>query len=272
MQDETRQQPKMAAAAERHMKAWALSGEMEDRQSRSRALEQLSRGAHPYIAMSRQAGAGGGEIAHLVGERLGIDVYDKELLDLMGERYNVDPMMLKLVDETQSNWVYEVLGTWMDRSVIPHQRYVSMVSRVVLALAHCGSMVVVGRGAQFLLPRDKGLAVRIIAPEKLRLERFARQHDLDLEDARPRMVEVDQGRHEFVERFFHRDSSDAHLYDLVVNTERIALRDAAEQIATAFLRCFPPPAAGAPHFPQLGGILGSPGRDVGTSGAKPHIP
>ena len=41
---------------------------------------------------------------------------------------------------------------------------------------------------------------------------------------------------EFVERFFHHDINDLHLYDLVINTERLGLAGAAEQIVAATSR------------------------------------
>jgi cytidylate kinase len=39
----------------------------------------------PFIAISRQSGADGTQIARLVGEELGWDVLDKEILDFMAE-------------------------------------------------------------------------------------------------------------------------------------------------------------------------------------------
>ena len=71
----------------------------------------------------------------------------KNLLDRVAERFKLDRSMLNLVDETRSNSVYDVLGTWMDSKVIPHETYVSQLSRIILALAHKSNIIFVGRGA-----------------------------------------------------------------------------------------------------------------------------
>ena len=52
-------------------------------------------------------------------------------------------------------------------------------------------------------------------------------------DARRHMVEVDEGRRQLVEQFFHHDVADPHLYDLVINVERGGKAGAVEQILTA---------------------------------------
>ena len=88
--------------------------------------------------------------------------------------------MLDLVDETESNWVYDVLGTWMDRQIIPHEKYVVQVGRMIHTLARAGKAVFVGRGAQFLLPRSKTFAVRIVASEAFRAQRVRQRHNVGL--------------------------------------------------------------------------------------------
>ncbi len=60
-------------------------------------------------------------------------------------------------------------------------------------------------------------------------------------DARRYMHEVDQGRREFVQRFFHHDITDPHLYDMVINTEGFGIEGAAEEIIAAM--CLAKPAA-----------------------------
>ena len=102
--------------------------------------------------------------------------------------------MLDLVDETPSNWAFDLLGSWMDRNLITHQRYMAHVSRVIRSLARRGSGVYVGRGAQFLLPRRETLAVRVVAPEPARIERIRSLKNVSARRPAASMRETDQGR------------------------------------------------------------------------------
>ena len=241
MKEQTREDPKILAAAERQMQAWAKTAEFAD-QSISRKFHQAHAGQKKcFVTISREAGAGGSEIAAIAGKRLGWEVLDKNLLDRVAERFKLDRSMLNLVDETRSNWVYDVLGTWMDNKVIPHETYVSQLSRIILALAHKSNIIFVGRGARFLLPREKVLAVRLVAPAEFRVNRLMQVFKLSEADAHKYMLEADNGRREFVHRFFHHDITDPHLYDLVINTEGLGMEGAAAEIVAAV--CVSQPAA-----------------------------
>ncbi|MHC4177164.1 MAG: cytidylate kinase-like family protein, partial [Planctomycetota bacterium] len=197
-----------------------------------RLAERLGR----YLSISREEGAGGSQIAQLVGQELGWEVLDKSLLDRVAERYRLSRTALEQVDETRGSWVFDVLGTWMDRKIITQDKYVAHLGRVVLAAVRHGNVVLVGRGAQFLLPPEKGLAVRLIASGKYRIEEVMRREGLGQADAVRLIEETDQGRREFALRYFQKDIDDPHLYDLVINVERIGPAAAVQQIVAAIER------------------------------------
>jgi aromatic ring-cleaving dioxygenase len=237
MKEHTREEPKIVAAAERQMHAWVLNQEIADRKTvRLDQAHRPQRQLGPYVTISREVGACGSQIAEMVGEELGWEVLDKGLLDRVADRYRLSRSMLELVDETSGNWAFDILGTWLDRQIIPHEKYVAHLGRVVLAAARRGNVIFVGRGAQFLLPRQAGLAVRLVASEKFRVAQIMRRRGMDEAHARRTMKEIDQGRREFVRCYFHHDIDDPHLYDLVINTEGLGPVGAVEQIVTAIRR------------------------------------
>lgn len=234
MKEQTREEPKIVAAAERQMRAWSLCQEAAQRAPQSRRIDQPHAQLGEYITISREAGAGGGEIAKRVGQALGWEVLDKGLVDCVAQRSRLPRSVLELVDETEPSWAYDVLGAWLDPQIIPHQKYVVHLCRVILAAARRGNVVLVGRGANFLLPRSQGLAVRIIASEKYRLHQIVAGHGFAEAQARRYMAEVDRGRRDFVMRFFHHDITDPHLFDLVIQADRLGPGGAAEAIVAAY--------------------------------------
>lgn len=233
MKDQTREEPKIVAAAERQMRAWALTEETGDRTSHDRLEERLSGRIGPCITLSREAGAGGGQIAELVGRRLGWEVLDRELIDRVAERLRVSRATVETVDETTTNWFTDVFGSWVNPHIVPHSQYVAHLGRIVLAAAKQGNVVIVGRGAQFLLPRSSCLPVRIIASEKYRVEQVQKRHQLTSREARRALNQLDAGRREFVRNYYHRDIDDVHLYDLVLNVENLGQDCTADLVAAA---------------------------------------
>lgn len=108
--------------------------------------------------------------------------------------------------------------------------FVHRLGKIVVLAAQHESMVFVGRGAQFILPREVGLAVRVIAPRKHRVQRIMERRRCSRRDAEKFIDETDTGRSDFVQRYLHRDVADPHLYDLVINLEHMPREVAVELI------------------------------------------
>jgi len=236
MKDQTREEPRIMAAAERQMRTWSLVQETAQEMSQSHRLDAPHARLGNFITISREAGAGGSEIAELVGQRLGWNVLDRNLVACVAERFHLSQPMLELLDETGSNWAYDIFGPWLDRRIIPREKYVVRLARIVTAAARRGNVVIVGRGGAFLLPRGQGLAVRIVATEKYRVRRIMEKYAMAATQARHFITTVDRGRREFVTRFFHHDVADPHLYDLVINVDFLGPEAAAEEIVLAWER------------------------------------
>jgi len=236
MKEKTREEPTILAAAERQMQTWARTQEIEDRAVHQKIEPEPRITALSYIAISREAGAGGGHIAKVVGRRLGWDVLDKDILARVARRYDIPVAMLELLDEKVDNWVSGIFGSWIDHTVVSHERYFACLKRVLKASLERENLVIVGRGAQFLLPRENGLAVRIVAPKDYRIEQLIHEGKHSRREARRRINEVDSSRGNFVRRYFHQNIDDPHLYDLVINVENIGISGAARQIIAALGR------------------------------------
>ena len=234
MKEQTREEPKIMAAAERQMQAWSLTQEIADRTIRVDEGQPSAGQLGEFITISREAGADGSQLAELVGKKMGWEVLDKSLLDRVAERCRLPRESLTPVDETSHNWAYDVLGPWLDSRVVSQDKYVAHLSRILTAAARRGNVVLVGRGAQFVMPRDRGLAVRIIASEKYRAQRIMEREGVGARQARRIMKETDRGRRQFAQFFFHHDIADPHFYDMVLNVERLGPARVAEQIVNAY--------------------------------------
>jgi cytidylate kinase len=172
----------------------------------------------------------------MVAKTLGWECMDRQLLDFMAEKYNLPHGALEVVDERKGNWLRDLFGYWLEMTAVPQTQYVAHLGQMVLMAARHAAAVFVGRGVQFVLPREKGLAIRVIAPLKHRIQRTMELRSLDHEQARQLVAETDEGRRDFVKRYFHHDVADPRLYDLVINLEHSDLTDATELVVGACRR------------------------------------
>jgi cytidylate kinase len=206
--------------AERQMRSWALQLQAQQRaeERKTPTVEEL---IHPYLAISRETGVDARGIAEAVAKRCGWKLLDREILDHLADQEHFSRIALDFVDERTVSWFHEVFGKWLDEQLVSQAEYVSRLGRLVLLAAQHESTVFVGRGAQFLLPRERGVAVRLIAPLKLRVQNIKAKRQCSAKEAREYIDETDLGRAQFVQRYFHREVTDPHLYDLVINLEHI---------------------------------------------------
>ena len=102
--------------------------------------------------------------------------------------------------------------------------------KIVGVIGEHGRSVIVGRGGNFILPKDRCLRVRIVAPLAVRVKRVCKEFGLSAEDAKRRVIRTESDRRAFVRKYFYADVSDPLNYDMVINTEYLSVSDAMESI------------------------------------------
>jgi cytidylate kinase len=185
------------------------------------------------IAVSREAGARGGTIARRVGRKLGWQVYDQELLEYMAQEAIVSQGVLDTPQATPADWVEARLQQLIRDKMLSEHPTIVNLARVLLELATQGQVVLLGRGASCILPRETTLSVRIIAPLNERIAYMGQWLRLTVEEAAERVRLRDERRREFVANNFHRDPNEVHQYDLILNSSLLGEDVCAELIAQA---------------------------------------
>ncbi len=195
------------------------------------------------VCISREAGAGGGTVARLVGTHLDWRVYDHELLEAIAQRMELPVDDVKVFDELAPSVVQDWILPLREEHYAPQEAYLDHLAKLVLAIGRSGESVIVGRGASFLLPREETLLVRVIAPLKARGARLAERMGVSVRTARRAARDLDRRRNQF-DRTMHRvDSTDPHQYDLVLDTHSLGLSIAAELLVKAIESGMPKPQA-----------------------------
>jgi cytidylate kinase len=187
----------------------------------------------PCLLVSRELGAGGSQIASNVAQRLGWVHLDKEIIEKLASQYGTPRVVLDAVDEKKVGWLADLLNGWIEGHGFSQLSYVNRLGRLFNMAAKLGNVVIVGRGAKFLLPKAAGFSVRIIAPMEFRVEQVVLRQGVTAQEARTLIQRSDADRKTFIKRFFHHDVTDPHLHDLVVNIKQVTPDFAAQLICDA---------------------------------------
>ena len=228
----------LSGRAEKQMRTWALALELTPPPVPN-AKTPLHHLFKPYVAMSREAGIDADGVAHLIADRLHWKVLDRDVVDYIAEQHNWSRVSVESVDERKSSWYHDTLGKWLDSKLVSQVEYVRGLGKIIALAAQRENVVFVGRGAQFILPRERGLTVRLIGPRKTRLGQVMQQESCTEREAERKLDEMDRGRSDFVRRYFHRDIADPAVYDIVLNMEHFSNEEAAQLIVEACRMRFP---------------------------------
>jgi cytidylate kinase len=224
--------------AEHRVHEWTLHLDAERRRHKEESTRVSPGHIHPFIAISREAGAGGSAVAQRVGELLHWEVLNREILDDMADKYKLPRAMVGVVDQSTSNWIIEVFGKWLDPRLVTRSEYIVHLGQLVLLAAQHSSKVFVGRGAQFFLPVERGMSVFLVAPLAMRIQRIREVHDCTEAEARRYVRDTDRIRRDLIKCHFNRDVGDAHLYDLVINRTHVSVDAAADLVVQECRRRF----------------------------------
>jgi hypothetical protein len=218
---------------ERQLELWELKRRLQEVGSRPGRCLEDNVGYGPCLLVSRERGSRGSRVARLAGERLGWQVFDREVIDEIAQLAHVRQQLVATVDaETRSNWE----GPWrpeLQPEDIGHEQYLRWLRQVVLTLGHHGDVVLLGRGSEYLLPAQCALRVRVVAPLEARVRRVAETDKVSPAEAQAHVQEFDAHRADFIKRCFQRDSNLSLNYDLVVNTEALKVEAAVEIVLLA---------------------------------------
>lgn len=217
----------IAKAVERQVRNWELA-----RAQRLAVPAPKRAEVEDFIAVSRDVGAGGNEVAALLSERLRWAVFDKEILDAMAGDDQLRRQVYEAMDERDMGWFEEAARSFM-RSEFVRNDYFHKLTQTVLSLARQGHGIYLGRGCDLILPCNRGFRVRLIAPLEHRIERFAAANALTAEDARAEIARLEAERDNFVKQRFRREPGTWARFDLIINVARFSPQQAADIIVQA---------------------------------------
>ena len=177
----------------------------------------------PVITITREPGCGGRRIAQVLAKELGLVLYDGELVEEIAKDAHVSEQVVATLDEKVRSELDDWLSGFAGGPNLSFNQYVRCLRRVLFAIAAHGNAVILGRGANFLIPAErKTLGLCLVAPVAVREQNVAQELKCSIEEARKYIARVARERRLLVERVGHADIDDAANYHLVINTALVS--------------------------------------------------
>lgn len=172
------------------------------------------------ITICREYGAGGHSIGRKVAEKLGIELYDKDIIAETAKTLGIDPDQLEAEEEVISraeSFIRSITPISYDRkdAIFDIQR------SVILEIAKKGSCIILGRCADALL-KEAGLDsldVFLYADDAHRAQRVGElHHTTNANEIARIMKKEDHDRHNYYTHYTGRFWGDRRSFDLMLDT------------------------------------------------------
>lgn len=186
------------------------------------------------INIGRQFGSGGKEIAKVLGQKLGIEIYDNELISKAAEESGFSKELFLNSDESRSLFsvssFFSSAGYGLIENYVGDNELFRIQSEVIRGIAEKGSAIFIGRCADYIL-RDKDcLDIFITAPDEIRAKRISERLSVSIEVAKNLIKKKDRTRETYYNFFTLGNWGVASSYDMCIDSSVLGIEKTAELI------------------------------------------
>jgi cytidylate kinase len=194
------------------------------------------------ITVSRQFGAGGRTLGEMVAEKLGYELYDNEVIQMVSIHAKVSSDSVNALEKETGGIFKKVITDIVPKGLkdlivsrkqetIDEEIYIDILQKIIVEIAQDGNAVIIGRGSQYILKdRENTFHVLITAASKDRKKFLKEKYDLTQAQAARAVSQDDRRRANLYRKFSVTDYDQPDRYHLVLNTSKLDFDIACELI------------------------------------------
>lgn len=180
------------------------------------------------LCISREYGSGARLISQILGERLGINVYDKVLLEKVSKEHGLSEDAVAKVDEKPVGWFdmgfprgirNPYRDTYDALYYVLNDKVFYLQAETIKKLAEEGSCIIVGRAADEVLKDDPDMVSIFFHAERAdRIKRIMEYEKIDFQEADRKIDKIDKSRQNYHDYYSSKKWGRCSTYDLSINT------------------------------------------------------
>lgn len=183
---------------------------------------------HFVITISREYGSGGRYIGKLVAQKLGIKLYDKEIITKLSEKTGLSTEYIKtheqktnILDNLNNGYYYNLNNN--DELFIKESDLIKELAKE--------SCVIVGRCADYILKDQKNVTnIFIYSDMKNKIKRATKYYKLNKNTAEKEINKINKLRSNHYKHYTGETWNNPENYDLCINSDTLGVEDTAELI------------------------------------------
>ncbi len=190
------------------------------------------------VTISRQYGSGGRIIGGLVAEKLGVPLYDKEIIDIACEKSGLSREVIESAElRAKSNFTYTLssaisFGDSMvgDPMSFNEKLFLAQFD-IIEQIGELGQGVIVGRCADYILKSIQNVTnVFLYAEMEERIRRCTEVYKDDPDEVKKKIATYDKARANYYNYHTSQKWGQCSNYNICINTSRLTEEQVADMI------------------------------------------
>ena len=178
------------------------------------------KGKKIVITISREYGSGGHYVGELLAKRMGLNFYDKNLINLISKKSGLSKEYVEANNQKLASFKY--IDNNDDRIFIAEEK-------VIKDLANKESCVIVGRCADYILKDNKDtIKVFLYSSSQDKVKRAVKYYNLEEDKALKEINKINSERAKHYKYYTNRDWYDFANYDIALNVDYLGVEKTAE--------------------------------------------
>jgi cytidylate kinase len=191
----------------------------------------------PVITVSMEPGSQGTLIAKMIADMTGFDFFHRDIIKEIAQSVKMSEKVIDSLEKGRLSGIEDLIDSIVNKYYIHPDTYLVHLMKVINTIARHGHAVIVGRGANFILPSETCFRVRVVAPLEYRVKNVADAYGTAADAAKKRVLVRQSRRTAFVRQAYNEDISDPLNYDMVINSANLSIECAAEAVIAATRTC-----------------------------------
>ena len=197
-------------------------------ENRQEEINLTNNKKHIVITISREYGSGGRYIGKLVSQKLGLKLYDKEIITKLSETTGLSTEYIK-AHEQKTN-ILDNLNNGYNYNLNNNDELFIKESNLIKELAQ-ESCVIIGRCADYILKDQKNVTkIFIYSDIKNKIKRATKYYKLNKKTAEKEINKINKLRSNHYKHYTGETWNNPENYDLCINSDTLGVEDTAELI------------------------------------------
>lgn len=185
------------------------------------------------ITITREFGSMGRPIARRMSEILGIEYYDRDIVDKTAKKLNQPVSTISDQEEAAKSNFFNMKFPLGNGTTAMQDEIFMTQSKIINELSEKESCIIVGRCSDYILKDRKNcLHIYIYAPAEERLKNCVDLLNMDPATAKRMITDVDKARDSYHKHYAKYAPSDYRYKDIMINSALLGVEGTARHLAS----------------------------------------